>query len=234
MSDSSCKEEDGDFPIAAFNPAGDSVVLGGLNKFVVFGYRFASKKWEEISNRKVLSDNLFLSIMSFITDQESRCLSALCALTLVTNIAVWLKQIRTAMFARELSNWHIFEHVALLHKMQLNLKLRLRYYLKGWFLTLVCLKVENTLITSILWKPDGGKLLLGTLTGSVDAFDICIRRNCYKDKFEFTYVSRSSVSEFVHTCTIDMGTRSQLTLWTCLICVVSISVLRVRSVWFAA
>ncbi|GMH45662.1 hypothetical protein BSKO_13619 [Bryopsis sp. KO-2023] len=95
-----------DLAIASFNPAGDAVVLGGSDRFLVYGYKSSINQWEELGGKKV----------------------------------------------------------------------------------------ENmSSVTALTWKPDGGKLLLGTLTGGVDAFDVCIRRNRYKGKFEFTYVSRCSV-----------------------------------------
>merc|ERR1719453_2269539 len=40
---------------------------------------------------------------------------------------------------------------------------------------------------------DGSRLTVGTLCGAVDMYDACIRRVRYKGKFEFTYVSTSTV-----------------------------------------
>ena len=48
-------------------------------------------------------------------------------------------------------------------------------------------------VTALDWKPDGSRLTLGNLCGSVDLFDACLRRHCYKGSFEFTYVSSSQV-----------------------------------------
>ncbi|WIA40104.1 hypothetical protein OEZ86_013511 [Tetradesmus obliquus] len=47
--------------------------------------------------------------------------------------------------------------------------------------------------TSVSWKPDGSKLAVGGLTGTVDVYDACLRRYKYKGKFEFTYVSKTAV-----------------------------------------
>uniref|UniRef100_A0A7S3QV19 Intraflagellar transport protein 172 homolog n=1 Tax=Dunaliella tertiolecta TaxID=3047 RepID=A0A7S3QV19_DUNTE len=48
-------------------------------------------------------------------------------------------------------------------------------------------------ITALSWKPDGSKLCVGNMTGSVDIYDACLKRQRYKGRFEFTYVSKSSV-----------------------------------------
>ena len=48
-------------------------------------------------------------------------------------------------------------------------------------------------VTAMSWKPDGSQLVTGSLCGSTDIFDVCIRRVKYKGKFEFTYVSLSQV-----------------------------------------
>lgn len=48
-------------------------------------------------------------------------------------------------------------------------------------------------VTALSWKPDGSKLCVGNMTGAVDMYDACVRRHNYKGKFEFTYVSKSSV-----------------------------------------
>ena len=47
--------------------------------------------------------------------------------------------------------------------------------------------------SAVAWKPDGSKLTVGSLTGTVDVYDACVKRHRYKGKFEFTYVSKSSV-----------------------------------------
>lgn len=55
-------------------------------------------------------------------------------------------------------------------------------------------QIENFYaVSSLTWKPDGSKLLVGSLTGAVDMYDACVKRHKYKGKFEFTYVSKSSV-----------------------------------------
>ena len=58
-----------------------------------------------------------------------------------------------------------------------------------------CIKhIENYYsVTAMCWKPDGSKLVTGSLCGSVDMFDICLKKALYKGKFEFTYVSQSQV-----------------------------------------
>ena len=48
-------------------------------------------------------------------------------------------------------------------------------------------------VTCLAWKQDGSRLTVGTLCGAVDLYDACIRRVRYKGKFEFTYVSKSTV-----------------------------------------
>ncbi|KAJ3373895.1 hypothetical protein GGF31_008780 [Allomyces arbusculus] len=48
-------------------------------------------------------------------------------------------------------------------------------------------------VTAMAWKPDGSKVVLGSLTGSVDMFDCCLKKTRYKGTFEFTYVSPSQV-----------------------------------------
>ncbi|KAF5830572.1 intraflagellar protein IFT172 [Dunaliella salina] len=54
--------------------------------------------------------------------------------------------------------------------------------------------IENLYsITALSWKPDGSKLCVGNMTGSVDIYDACLKRQRYKGRFEFTYVSKSSV-----------------------------------------
>ena len=54
--------------------------------------------------------------------------------------------------------------------------------------------IENLYsVTALAWKQDGSRLAMGNLTGVVDLYDACIKRNRYKGKFEFTYVSLSQV-----------------------------------------
>lgn len=48
-------------------------------------------------------------------------------------------------------------------------------------------------VTALSWKCDGSRLTVGSLCGAVDMYDACIRRVRYKGRFEFTYVSASSV-----------------------------------------
>lgn len=59
----------------------------------------------------------------------------------------------------------------------------------------ICCKViENYYsVTSVGWKTDGSKIGIGSLCGSVDIFDVCLKKSSYKGKFEFTYVSLSQV-----------------------------------------
>ena len=55
-------------------------------------------------------------------------------------------------------------------------------------------EVENMYtVTSMAWKQDGSRFVVGALCGLVDMYDACIRRHRYKNKFEFTYVSLSQV-----------------------------------------
>ena len=55
-------------------------------------------------------------------------------------------------------------------------------------------RVENMYsVTALSWKPDGGKLAVGTLCGRVDLYDVCLKRTMYKGGFELTYVSHSQV-----------------------------------------
>mgnify|MGYP000140699940 FL=1 len=100
--DSTVKE----FTVAAFNPAGDTVVIGNFNKFFVYGYNPRRPEWTE----------------------------------------------------------KLVKHIENLYS-----------------------------VTALSWKPDGSKLVLGSLCGSVDVFEICLRKARYKGKFEFTYVSVSQV-----------------------------------------
>eukprot|EP00668_Euglena_longa_P000083 GGOE01000099.1.p1 GENE.GGOE01000099.1~~GGOE01000099.1.p1 ORF type:complete len:1743 (+),score=650.33 GGOE01000099.1:779-5230(+) len=48
-------------------------------------------------------------------------------------------------------------------------------------------------VTTVAWKADGSRLAVTSLCGAVDMYDACIRRYRYKGKFEFTYVSHSTV-----------------------------------------
>ena len=56
----------------------------------------------------------------------------------------------------------------------------------------ICCKIiENYSVTSLSWKADSSKICFGSLCGSVDVFDVCLKKASYKGKFEFTYVSLS-------------------------------------------
>ena len=55
-------------------------------------------------------------------------------------------------------------------------------------------QIENLYtVTALAWKCDGSRLTVGSLCGAVDLYDACIRRVRYKGRFEFTYVSTSTV-----------------------------------------
>lgn len=47
--------------------------------------------------------------------------------------------------------------------------------------------------SAMQWKRDGSRLVTGTVTGSVDLFDCCLRRYRVRGAYEFTYVSHSQV-----------------------------------------
>jgi len=46
-------------------------------------------------------------------------------------------------------------------------------------------------VSSICWKPDGTKFITGSLCGSVDIFDVCMKKSVVKGKFEVSYISSS-------------------------------------------
>lgn len=48
-------------------------------------------------------------------------------------------------------------------------------------------------ITASCWKPDGTKFLTGNLCGSVDIYDISIKKMKFKGKFELDYISGSKL-----------------------------------------
>jgi len=48
-------------------------------------------------------------------------------------------------------------------------------------------------VTALSWRADGSRLIVGSLCGGVDMFDVCIRRSRYRGTHEFTYVSLSQV-----------------------------------------
>jgi intraflagellar transport protein 172 len=57
-----------------------------------------------------------------------------------------------------------------------------------------CKQIENYYsVTAVAWKADGSRIGIGSLCGSVDVFDVCLKKSRYKGKFEFTYVSLSQV-----------------------------------------
>lgn len=59
---------------------------------------------------------------------------------------------------------------------------------------IACKKIENYYsVTACAWKQDGSKIGIGSLCGSVDVFDLCLKKSNYRGKFEFTYVSLSQV-----------------------------------------
>ncbi|KAI8903741.1 hypothetical protein EDD86DRAFT_195465 [Gorgonomyces haynaldii] len=54
--------------------------------------------------------------------------------------------------------------------------------------------IENLYtVSSLAWKPDGSRLVVGNMTNAVELYDCCLRRSRYKGKFEFNYVSPSQV-----------------------------------------
>ena len=59
----------------------------------------------------------------------------------------------------------------------------------------VCVKNIPNLysVTALTWKSDSSKIVIGSLCGSVDIFDVCMKKSKYKGKFEFTYVALSQV-----------------------------------------
>mmetsp|Transcript_26671 Transcript_26671/g.67756 ORF Transcript_26671/g.67756 Transcript_26671/m.67756 type:complete len:1759 (-) Transcript_26671:158-5434(-) len=92
-----------EFTVGAFNPSGESVVLGNFNRFMVFAKH---GEWKEVVQREV--PNLYS-------------------------------------------------------------------------------------VTALSWRADGSRLIVGSLCGGVDMFDVCIRRSRYRGTHEFTYVSLSQV-----------------------------------------
>lgn len=95
-----------EFTIAAFNPSGESVVLGNFNRFLVYAWHPKNREWSEVIQREV--PNLYT-------------------------------------------------------------------------------------VTALAWRADGSRLIVGSLCGGVDMFDVCIRRARYRETHEFTYVSLSQV-----------------------------------------
>ncbi|KAI9219008.1 hypothetical protein BC828DRAFT_407082 [Blastocladiella britannica] len=75
-------------------------------------------------------------------------------------------------------------------------KLRVLNYVtaKRQWTELPAVPLDNFLtVTAAAWKPDGSKVVLGSVTGAVEMFDCCLKRLRYKGTFEFTYVSPSQV-----------------------------------------
>eukprot|EP00929_Paragymnodinium_shiwhaense_P046199 TRINITY_DN2351_c0_g1_i1.p1 TRINITY_DN2351_c0_g1~~TRINITY_DN2351_c0_g1_i1.p1 ORF type:complete len:1763 (+),score=565.99 TRINITY_DN2351_c0_g1_i1:153-5441(+) len=95
-----------EFTVAAFNPSGESVVLGNFNCFLVFAWHANNREWQEVVQREV--PNLYT-------------------------------------------------------------------------------------VTALTWRADGSRLVVGSLCGGVDMFDVCIKRSRYRGTHEFTYVSLSQV-----------------------------------------
>jgi intraflagellar transport protein 172 len=95
-----------EFTVAAFNPSGESVVLGNFNRFFVFAYHAKNREWTEVVQKEV--PNLYS-------------------------------------------------------------------------------------VTALTWRADGSRLVVGSLCGGVDMFDVCIRRSRYRGTHEFTYISLSQV-----------------------------------------
>jgi intraflagellar transport protein 172 len=70
-----------------------------------------------------------------------------------------------------------------------NYNMRARKWEEG-----TTLELENAhTITSVTWKCDGSRLVVGTLCGAVDIFDACLKRYRLRGAFEFTYVSHNQV-----------------------------------------
>jgi intraflagellar transport protein 172 len=95
-----------EFTVAAFNPSGESVVIGNFNRFLVYAWHPKNQEWTEVVQREV--PNLYT-------------------------------------------------------------------------------------VTALNWRADGSRLIVGSLCGGVDMFDVCIRRSRYRGTHEFTYVSLSQV-----------------------------------------
>jgi intraflagellar transport protein 172 len=48
-------------------------------------------------------------------------------------------------------------------------------------------------ITAICWKPDGSALITGSINGTVNSFEACLKKSMFKDIFEITYISHNQV-----------------------------------------
>lgn len=54
--------------------------------------------------------------------------------------------------------------------------------------------VENLYtVSAVCWKPDGSRMVVGSLSSCCDFYDACLRKTTYLGKYEFTYTSMSSV-----------------------------------------
>jgi intraflagellar transport protein 172 len=49
-------------------------------------------------------------------------------------------------------------------------------------------------VTALCWKPDVSCLVTGSLCGSIDIFESCLKRSIYGDKFEITYLSATQLN----------------------------------------
>jgi intraflagellar transport protein 172 len=49
-------------------------------------------------------------------------------------------------------------------------------------------------VTALCWKPDILCLVAGSLCGSIDIFESCLKRSLYGDKFEVTYISPTQLT----------------------------------------
>lgn len=59
----------------------------------------------------------------------------------------------------------------------------------------VCVKnVENYYtVTALCWKPEVNTLVIGSLCGSIDIFESCLKKSIYGEKYEITYISHYQV-----------------------------------------
>ena len=67
------------------------------------------------------------------------------------------------------------------------------------------MNIENYYnITAMCWKSDGSRFVTGNLCGSVDMYDISMKKMRYKGKFELNYISPSQV----HVLALETGEKS--------------------------
>lgn len=59
--------ECGELSVAAFNPAGDAVVFGGFDCFLIYGCKSNGNQWEEVCKKKVKET------MAFLASNTSTC-----------------------------------------------------------------------------------------------------------------------------------------------------------------